>query len=419
MTGAAPAPPRAHSAIIAAAIIIATFLASLPAIRSGFIWDDDVHVTKNVTLRSLAGLELIWLRPGATPQYYPLTHTTFWLEWHLWHVDPLGYHVVNVALHASSALLLWRVLALLGLGRAAPLAAAIFALHPIEVESVAWITERKNVLSGVFYFASALAFLKSDKPGSYALAVVLFICAVLSKTVAGTLPAALLLMIWWKTGRIRRRDALRVLPMFVIALVMGIVTARMERQTVGAAGPEWAFTFLERCLIAVRALWFYAYKLLVPINLTFIYPRWTINPHNPLQWMFVLSAIAVVAALFALRNRLGRGPLAAVLFFVGTLMPALGFVNTYPMRYSFVADHFQYLAGIGIIVPGAVGAAWILGQCADLAWVIPAILGLLTFRQCQMYHDVQSALGNDARAKSGRVDRPGSSGRDGARRRRS
>ena len=355
-----PLPPL-HGWILGLFLVAATVLAYQPVWHAGFIWDDDVYVTNNLTLRSVDGLRQIWCKLTATPQYYPLVHTSFWLEYHLWGLNPVGYHVVNVLLHALAAILLWRVLVRLQLP-GAWLAAGIFALHPVAVESVAWVTERKNVLAAVFYFAAALAYLRGrrrermaeSKSGVslrwYFLAFALFVAALLSKTTACSLPAAMLLVIWWKRGRIAGRDVWPLLPFFAAGVALGLVTSWLERTHVGAQGPEWAFSFPERCLIAGRAVWFYAGKLFWPANLTFIYPRWQINTGAWWQWIFPVAALAVVAVLWRLRRRIGRGPLVAVLFFGGTLLPALGFTNVYPMRYSFVADHFQYLASVGLIV---------------------------------------------------------------------
>src|SRR5688572_14862801 len=366
---------RRRSALIGSGVLLAmTLIAYLPAFRAGFIWDDPDYVVNNATLRSLDGLRQIWFVPRATPQYYPLVHTSFWIEYQLWRLNPAGYHAVNVLLHALAAVLLWRVLKLLDVP-GAWLAAAIFAVHPMHVESVAWVTERKNVLSGVFYLAAALAYFRSSfglwgsgigedkdtavdssntrhpKPDTrYSLSLGLFVCALLSKTVTASLPATILLVIWWKRGRITRRDVVPLIPFFVIGVALALNTARLEREHVGASGAEFDFSALDRILIAGRAAWFYAWKLIAPVNLSFIYPRWTIDDRAAWQYAFPLAAVALVAALFVLRHRIGRGPLVAILFFGGTLVPALGFFNVYPMRYTFVADHFAYHASIGIIV---------------------------------------------------------------------
>ncbi len=371
-----------------AALVALTLLVYLPATRCGYIWDDDYHVTNNQTLRSLDGLKQIWLKPGAVPQYYPVTHTSFWVEYQLWGVRPLGYHLDNILLHAVNALLLWRVLRQLRVP-GAWVAAAIFAVHPVHVESVVWITERKNVLSGCFYLLAALQYLRFGEGRNrraYALALALFVAALLSKSVTASFPAAMLLIVYWKRGAITRRDVLPLIPFFALGLGMSAVTSWMEKHVVGASGPEFALAFSERIRIAGTAVWFYLSKLNCPWPLIFSYPRWKITGAH---WFFVVAAVGVVLALASLRKRLGRGPLVAVLFFGGTLLPALGFIDVLPMRYSFVADHFQYLASIGMIALIVAVVARVFPSKIFAAIVI-CVLGLLTWRQCFAYKNAET-----------------------------
>jgi tetratricopeptide (TPR) repeat protein len=389
-------------------LVAMTVIAYIPAIHAGFIWDDDDYVQNNRLLRSADGLWRIWFHIGATPQYYPSVHTSYWIEYHLWGLNATGYHVVNILLHALGAILLWRVLIRLSVP-GAWLAAAVFALHPVQVESVAWITERKNVLSGVFYFASALAYLHFALPGDdgerprrkgpyYALSLMLFLCALCSKTVTCSLPAALLLVLWWKRHRPPWRDAAMLAPFLVCGLAFGILTAAMERYRVGAIGEEWNLSFVERALIAGRALWFYASKLAFPVDLAFIYPRWQINPAAWQQYVYPVAAMAVPVALWLARHKIGTGPLVGVLVFGGTLFPALGFFNVYPMRYSWVADHFQYLATVGLIAATVAVAHHCVdrvGGSRSILWpafsvALPAVLGLLTLRQAGVYSDLET-----------------------------
>jgi tetratricopeptide (TPR) repeat protein len=403
-------------AFLCLAILIAATLAFyLPAFNAGFIWDDDDYVTHNETLRSLNGLKRIWFDIGATPQYYPLVHTIFWLEYHLWGLHPSGYHITNIILHIMNALLIWLILKKLDL-RAAWFSAMIFALHPVHVESVAWITERKNTLSGFFYLTSLLNYLyfvdfKGDglhpskvseaqwistrKMKFYVLSLILYICALLSKTVAASLPAAILVILWWKKSKMRMRDILPLIPFFALGAILGILTVWMERSHVGANGAEWNLSFLDRCLIAGRALWFYASKIILPLNLSFIYPRWEIDSRAAWQYFFPLGIIAVLIILFLTNKRMGKGALAAVLFFMITLFPALGFFNIYPMLFSFAADHFQYLASIGLI---ALFAALLYRVCASVGdnpkyaifGAILLFLGALTWRQALIYRDAET-----------------------------
>jgi tetratricopeptide (TPR) repeat protein len=374
----------------AAALLAIVLFVYLPVIlHGGFIWDDPEHITRNYTLRTTEGLLAIWVHPSALPQYYPVVHTTFWIEYHLWGLDPIGYHVDNVLLHAFSAILIWRILTKLKIPGAF-LAAAIFAVHPVNVESVAWATERKNVLSLFLYLVSLRIYLRflDGNEKSLAISLFFFVLALLSKSVTCSLPAAILLLIYWKNGRIRWADVVPLIAFFVVGLAMSIATSLIERYHVGAAGREWNISFVDRCLIAGRAIWFYAGKLVWPTKLTFVYPRWNAMNLTQRPWLilFPLSVLGVVALLWALRNRLGRGPLVAVLFFIGTLFPALGFINVYPIRYTFVADHYQYHAAIGLYVL----AAAILDRWMFTRWitaVLLVVLGALSWRQQRIYTD--------------------------------
>ncbi len=392
----APPVPRAgvRGWLLAAALLAATLVAYGPALRGEFLWDDDAHVTRP-ELRSWQGLGRIWFELGATQQYYPLLHTAFWIQWHLWGDSTLGYHVVNVVLHVAVAALGALVLRRLEVPGAS-LAAAIFALHPVHVESVAWLTELKNTLSAVFYLSAALLYLRFDESRHgrwYGAAFALFLLGLLSKTVTATLPAALLVIFWWQRGRLSwRRDVLPLAPWFVLGALAGVFTAAVERKLIGAEGASFDLTAVERCLIAGRALWFYLGKLAWPADLMFIYPRWNIDATAWWQYLFPAAALALFGGLWLLRRR-ARGPLAGMLFFAGTLFPALGFLNVYPFRYSFVADHFQYLASWGVISLAAAGiAVWLarlqrwqhpVGYAVGI--VLLAVLAGLTRQQSRLY----------------------------------
>ncbi len=400
------APTRGAAWLPAVGLVALTLIAYLPVRSAGWVWDDDAYVTANATLRSLDGLRRIWFEPGAVPQYYPMTFSTLWLEYRLWGLQPLGFHLTNVVLHAGAAVLVWRVLLQLAVPGAL-LAAALFAVHPVHVESVAWVTERKNVLSGVFYLGAMLAYLRAMVPAGsapparwgYPVALALFTAALLSKTVTCTLPVVLLVVVWWKRGRLTVRDVWPLLPFVALGVAGGLTTAWLERTHVGARGGYWAFSFPDRCLIAGRALWFYLGKLAWPSPLVFIYPRWRIDAAAWWQYLFPLGALAVLALLLATRRRLGDGALVAGVVFAVTLAPALGFVDVYPMRYSFVADHFQYLASVAPLALVAALAA--RGGRAGLVagGVAAALCGALTWRQAHAYRDAET-LWRDTLAKN-------------------
>jgi tetratricopeptide (TPR) repeat protein len=381
------------------AIIIGTFLVYAPALRAGFVWDDFEYIQDNPLLREPGGLRRFWFEPGATPQYYPLVFTVFWVEQRLWADRPAGFHVVNVAVHAAAAVLLWRLLRRLDVP-GAWLAAALFAVHPVGVESVAWVTELKNTLSLALSLCALIAYLRfaaveTDGPRSrawYVAALVLFVGAMLSKTVACTLPAVILVIVWWKRGRIRPRDVWPLVPFVVLAVPLAAITVHVERGSVGATGTGFELSVVERLLVAGRAVWFYAAKLVWPADLVFIYPRWTVDPRQAWQYAFPLAAAAAIVALWLMRGRLGRGPLAAVLIYVGTLAPALGFFNVWFFAYSFVADHFQYFsmpAALALLAAGLTRATRRLPTTARacLTAALLTALGALTWRQCGIYRD--------------------------------
>ncbi len=388
-------------------LLAMTLAAYATALAGGYIWDDPDYLTENPLIENLEGLRRIWFT-AQTPQYYPLVFTSFWVEHKLWGLHPLGYHLVNVLLHAANALLAWRILGALGIP-GAWLAGALFALHPVHAESVAWIAERKNVLSGLFYLLALrqyLVFEASRRAGRYAGALLLFLCALLSKSVAASLPAAALILLWHGGARIGAPLVLRLLPFFIAGASSGLFTAWLEVRHVGAEGPEWDLDPLQRLLLAGRILWFYLYKLLWPAELVFTYPRWTIDPGNPLHHAALLGVLIVALALWRWRGRLGRGPAAAALFYAVTLAPVLGFLNVYPMRFSFVADHFQYLASLGPIAlaAGALARAWEAwggrgapGRAAAGALLV--LLALLTLRQGRIYRD-EETLWRDTLAKN-------------------
>jgi tetratricopeptide (TPR) repeat protein len=406
------------------AIVLLVLLSYFPALRGGFVWDDDAWTSKIIhLLRDTSGLRSIWFHPTAMQQYYPLTGTTFWLDYQLWKFWPLPYHLENVMLHASTALLFWRLLRRLQVP-GAWLASALFALHPVMVESAAWITERKNVLSLTLCLGAFLAYLHNARdvwgatirpieqqatPGHpavvtgyaspfYILAWLLFLGALLAKTTVCSLPAAILLVTWWRRGQLRwRQDVVPTLPFFAVALGMCAVTAWLEKNHVGALGRDYGLTLAQRFLVAGRAFWFYLGKLLWPANLCFVYPRWQPNAGEWRQWLYPLAALGLLFTLWRARWRIGRGPITAFMFFAGTLFPVLGFVNVYFMRYSFVCDHWVYLSSLGPIALAVGGSSVILDYLGRARFLKSAIggvllltLGILTWWQAGMYADLES-----------------------------
>ncbi|RPJ45402.1 MAG: tetratricopeptide repeat protein [Candidatus Latescibacterota bacterium] len=323
---------------------------------------------------------------------------------------------MNVLLHAASAALVWVLLAQLRVPGAV-LAAFLFALHPVHVESVAWITERKNVLSGVLFLAAAWSYLRFAPPDEgeprrgprrfYFLSGALFLLALLAKTVTAVLPAALLVAIGWRRGRLGRRDVAPLVPFFALGALAGLGTLWIERNMLGAQGEEFALSPIDRVVLSGRALAFYLSKLALPSPLSFVYPKWEIDAGEIGQWIYPIAAVAAFAALFLARRRIGRGPLAAMLYFAVALVPALGFFDVYPFRFSYVADHFQYLASIGPLALAAAAASVAVRRLGDrtarlalfYASLVLLVLAALTWRRAEAFHDAET-LWRDTIAKN-------------------
>lgn len=417
MKAAAPTHSPARAWLAGLLIVGAVIFAYQPAWHAGFIWDDDFYVTENPLLTAPDGVQRMWFSTDSPSQYFPLVYTTFRLEHALWGFNPTGYHWVNILLHAANALLVWGLLRRLAV-RGAWLMAAIFALHPVQVESVAWVTELKNVQSLFFSLLALSAWLRfaeatpggaaeeereqarraaSMRWGWYGLAIVGQALALFSKTTACTLPAAMLLVLWLRHQPIGVRRLLQIVPFLAMGVAMGLVSMWWERQFQGTVGEVYSLGWLERLLVASRALCFYAGKLLWPANLTFNYPLWKIDAAavSGYAWL-ALAAIAGVM-IWRMRRAVGRGLETGVLFFVATLSPLLGFVMLYTFCYSFVTDHYVYVAMIGFVAIAVAGLLTVGDRLnagaavrALSAAVLLVTLGTLTWRQARMYRDLET-----------------------------
>jgi tetratricopeptide (TPR) repeat protein len=334
-------------------IVIATCLVYIPAIQSGFIWDDDTFLTNNPLIKADDGLYRFWFTTEA-PDYFPLTSSMLWLEWRLWGMNPMGYHVINVLLHAVSAVLIWLILKALNIP-GAWLAGLIFAVHPVNAESVAWITERKNTLPMVFYLLTLLLYLKFEDRGRrrlYWLAVFMFVLGLLAKTSVVMLPVVLLGCAWWRRRQISFTDIFRSIPFFGLSGILSFATIWFQYNRAIAGDIVRADSFFSRLAGAGWAVWFYLYKALIPKDLCFVYPRWEIDAGAVISYIPLILLAGLMILFWYYRNRWGRPFLFALGYFVVTLFPVLGFFNIYFMRFSLVADHWQYTSIIGIIALG-------------------------------------------------------------------
>jgi tetratricopeptide (TPR) repeat protein len=380
------------------------------ALRGDFLWDDDLHITANPTIIGPLGLTDIWT--SARANYFPLVLTNFWVQHALWGLAPFGYHVVTLVCHILAALLLWRVLAQLRVP-GAWLGAALWALHPVQVESVAWICELKNTQSAVFFLlaigcwltwlgpvgqglplpAGAAGKKPVPHPRHYALALFCALLAILSKPSTVMLPVVLGLLTWWVHRRLTWRDLVPLLPFLALSAAAAVWTIWEQRVNSGAEGAEWAQTWPERFAIAGRVIWFYLGKLAWPAELMFIYPRWAIDAARPLAFAPLVAALVTLGVLWWRRHTGLRPVFVTVIFFGALLFPVLGFFSVYFFRYSFVGDHFQYLASMGPLALAGAGLTVALervrGAAAWLQPLVPAVvlalLGVLSWRESHAY----------------------------------
>ncbi|MGC1323597.1 MAG: tetratricopeptide repeat protein [Candidatus Udaeobacter sp.] len=414
-------------------LLAVVFIAYTQVFRAGFIWDDESHLTQNPCVVGPLGLKEIWTTTQAV--YYPLVLTTFWALHKFFGLNPLPYHFLNISFHVASAILLWRILQVLRV-RGALLGAALWALHPVMVQSVAWVTELKNTQSCILYLLSILFFLKWEDQGGavsrtpqrrtgdrrslvFALSLFFFILATLSKPSVVMLPFVLALCVWWMRGKIRWRDTLALAPFALISVVASAWTIWEQRFHARAVGPDWTQSFPERLIIAGKAIWFYLGKLVWPHPLIFIYPRWDVDSWKIVAYLPLLAALAGLVALWFLRPKWGHALFFAAAYHVISLFPVLGFFSVYFFRYSFVSDHFQYLASMGPLALAGAGIAAFLGRFCEtpvpfvshpdtvplsgstianprrrlllssaLCGILLGLLGFLTWRQTAEYHNL-------------------------------
>jgi tetratricopeptide (TPR) repeat protein len=384
-------------------LLVLVLVAYLPAVSGGFIWDDDAHLTENPCIVGPLGLKDIWT--SAHARICPLVQTTFWLEYRLWGRNPLPYHVVTILLHAAAALVLWRVLRILRVP-GAWLGAALWALHPVQVESVAWITEMKNTQSGLFFLLAVLLFCQSrlaapgqnraGRPGFYySLTLVFAALALASKSSTVILPLILALCAWWlDRGWHWRRNLLQLTPLLALSFLTGIVTLWTQKAE-GAFDPEFALGFAGRLAVAGKVVWFYLGKLLWPHPLIFIYPRWRIDAADFATYLPTLAVAGLMVTLWWQRDRWARSAFFTLAFFVAALLPVLGLIDTYFWRYAFVGDHFQYLASMGPLALAGAGLFRGLGAPGKHPrWLLPGVCSLvlltlvfLSRRQCALYQN--------------------------------
>lgn len=394
----------------AALIVVVTLVAYIPAMRGGFIWDDDVLIIDNQMVRGADGLYRFWFTTEA-PDYWPLTSSVWWLEWRLWGGHAMGYHVVNVLLHAANAVLVWMILRQLNIP-GAWWAGLLFAIHPVNVATVAWISEQKNTLSMFFYAVAILLYLRFDEEGqrwSYVLSLTAFLLALLSKAAVVMLPIVLMGCVWWLRGRVQWRDFLRIGPFIALSLILGMVTMWFQHNRAlvlgGLTVPSG--NILSRAAVAGCAVWFSLFKAVLPFNLSMIYPRWNINASLWVSYLPGILLLGCFALFWWKRKTWGRPLLFAQGYYVVMLFPVLGFVYISFHVFSLAADHWQYssIPGVTALVAAAGvaiyrrTAGWRLPLAAYATAVILMALGVATWERSSIYATSES-LWRDTVAKN-------------------
>jgi tetratricopeptide (TPR) repeat protein len=383
-----PQTSKQRTLLQALALVLITFVIYLPCLHGGKILDDDMML--NPLVQSPAGLPYIWFK-SLTPDYFPLTFTSLWVEFRFFGENLFGYHITNIALHAISAVLLWRLLRALKVP-GAWLAALLFAVHPVNVESVAWVSQRKNALTMPFFLATTWCYVIARTQGwrFYALSLFCFVLSLLSKTAVVPMPFVLLLCDWWLEKRITGRDINRVAPFFALSVIFGLITLWFQSHRVIGTEVVQTASWPARFAIAGCALWFYIYKAFLPLHLVFVYPRWEISATQVLSWLPSVAFVGLAVVVWRNRQR-WPGALLALGYFVLMLLPVLGFVNIYYLKYSLVADHWQYFAIVGPIAFAAAVFVSIARATVvrGVSTVLIAALAFLSWKQSHLYSSAE------------------------------
>ena len=395
------------------ALVALPLLAYAPALNGEFIWDDvDIYVVQNPLLRASDGLFRFWFTTEAR-DYYPLAYSLYWIEWRLFGDSPAGYHVVNVLLHGFACVVLWRLLVRASIP-AAWMAAAIFALHPVNVEAVAWIAQAKSILAGLFGFAAVYCHVRYNESAQdrwYWASALCFGLSLSAKPTLIFLPLALAAFSWWK-GDTLASTVKHSAPYFVLCLLFGLVGVWFQEENIVGQDVVRQQSLWDRAVTAGWAVWFYVYKAAAPFQLAFVYPRWEIDRASVLAYAPGAAVLLTVATAWAFRlTRWGKPALAGIVLYLLTLAPALGIVDIYFWRYAFVGDHYHYQS-LPILIVGVVYLATQLSEPYArwrraeqvgyaLAAILLAALFALTLQQASIYRDPETVW-SDTIAKNPR-----------------
>jgi tetratricopeptide (TPR) repeat protein len=375
--------------------VLLVAIAYLPGFTGGWLWDDNQLVTENPLVTEAANLWRIWF-DNRSLDYFPVTLTSFWLEYRAWADWAPGYRTINILLHAANTVLVWRILERLGVP-GAWLAAAVWGIHPVTAASAAWVAERKNTLSMFFGCLSVLGWLSyedSRERRFYGCSLVAFVVALLAKTSLVTLPLILPVLSWWRRGRVTRGDLARTVPFLLASFFLGLVTLWYQMTQTRSPGPGAAAVLVAALprggVLAGRAVGFYLWKDLWPTRLPMVYGLWPLETSRPLAYLPTLVVVTVVAGLWWCRGKpWARAGLFAATVFLLALLPILGFLPAaYLKAHACVADHWQYVALVGPVTLAVAAGHRLLGGRRErlvAAAIVLGILGVLTFRQVAIH----------------------------------
>ncbi|MFH1800182.1 MAG: tetratricopeptide repeat protein [Candidatus Omnitrophota bacterium] len=372
------------------------------SLTHGFVWDDSFYVFENPFVSSWAGLKNIWFHNNIIEEYYPVTLSCIGLEYKLWGVSAWGYHVISLVFHILNALLLFGLLRKWA-PRLAGIIALLFVIHPIHVETVAWISEQKNLFCFFFFLLAVHAFLDfevSRKKRAYAKSLLFFIAALLSKPIAACFAFVPLLYGWWKRGSLCKRDFLLAMPLFLIGGMISILHLDLvNAYSISPQIPDLPLSLIERVLLAGRIFFFYIQQMILPRDFMTFYPKWTIGGNPVTAWLYPAGVLTLYAILFWKRHRLGRGAFALLCFYGVSLFPVLGLLDFCWHRFSYVADHYTYLSVPSILLLFCSGISLLLSKIRTASWapspffkksIVAAVivyLSILSFRLTLNYKD--------------------------------
>lgn len=379
------------------AILAITAAVFYPLQDADFIWDDHDHFVSDVLQTEPDALQRIWFSPNKTVwNYWPVSRSSFWLERQLWGVNAAYSHYLNIVLHTLSAVLLFCILTYIRMP-GAWLAALIFAIHPLTVESVSWIAERKNVLSMFFFMLSiGCYFIFDDRRRSpflfYGLSILFYILALLSKSSVIVLPLVIAAIQFVRGRPWNREFILSLLAFIFLSCLSALVSIYFEEHYIGTHPHYFDRTFLDKVLVASTIPFFYLKQFIFPSELMFIYPRWQLDPAKIYSYLPLISLLLSAVIMVIYRKKPWcKVLIATTLVYLACLFPVMSFFKVYGMRFSYVADHWAYVSLLPLCTITALGMHKLLSGNRKIYVVVScsmiALLSFVSWNHTKVYLD--------------------------------